>query len=78
MSEVNQQPRFESDIKPLFREQDRQRMKFAFDLWAYEDVKNNAQAILERLTNGTMPCDGAWPPDQIALFRRWLDNGMPT
>src|SRR5206468_6776545 len=39
---------FENDIKPLFREKDRQRMSFAFDLWTYEDVKENAEAILER------------------------------
>ena len=48
-------------IKPLFRSRDQQSMKFAFDLWSYDDVKANAQAILERLDNGTMPCDGAWP-----------------
>ena len=52
---------FEKQIKPLFRSRDQQSMKFAFDLWSYDDVKANAQAILERLDNGTMPCDGAWP-----------------
>src|SRR5262249_1941358 len=29
---------FEEHVKPLFREVDRQSMRFAFDLWSYEDV----------------------------------------
>jgi hypothetical protein len=24
-----------------------------------------------------MPCDGPWPPDQIDLFRRWIQAGSP-
>jgi hypothetical protein len=60
----------------LFRGRDQQSMKFAFDLWSYDDVKANAQAILGRLDNGTMPCDGAWPREQIAAFKRWLQSGM--
>lgn len=68
--------RFEKHIKPLFRQRDRQSMKFAFDLWAYEDVSTHAAAILERLDNGTMPCDGAWPPEKIKIFQRWSTSGM--
>jgi hypothetical protein len=67
---------YEKQIKPLFRGRDQQSMKFAFDLWSYDDVKANAQAILERLDNGTMPCDGAWPAEQITAFKRWLQSGM--
>ena len=52
---------FAAHIKPLFRERDRQSMAFAFDLWSYEAVKTRAQAIVGRLRDGTMPCDGAWP-----------------
>jgi hypothetical protein len=33
---------FERDIKPLFREGDRQAMKWAFDLWSYDDVAGNS------------------------------------
>ena len=69
---------FEQDIKPLFRERDRQSMDFAFDLWEYEDVRDDAQAILGRLTAGSMPCDGPWPEERIALFRRWLEAGTPA
>jgi hypothetical protein len=51
-------------------------MTFAFDLWAYEDVSQHADAILARLRNGTMPCDGAWPEDRIDIFDRWINTGM--
>lgn len=68
--------RFAKHIKALFRARDRQSMKFAFDLWAYEDVSQHAGAILERLHNGTMPCDGAWPADKIEAFERWTTTGM--
>ena len=40
---------FEDDIRSLFRDKDRERMQWAFDLWSYEDVKQNAPQILERL-----------------------------
>ena len=69
---------FEEDIKQLFREKDRSRMEFAFDLWNYEDVKENSDIILERLEQGDMPCDGEWPEEQIDLFRRWIDSEYPA
>jgi len=74
---MSDEPRmgFEEDIKPLFRETDRSRMEWAFDLWDYDAVKENASGILERLEEGDMPCDGAWPPDQIDMFRAWIDGG---
>ena len=66
---------FETDVKPLFRERDRSSMEFAFDLWSADDVSENADAILERLKAGTMPCDGAWPQAQVDLFARWVAGG---
>jgi hypothetical protein len=66
---------FAQDIQPLFREGDRKAMKFAFDLGSYDDVKTNADAILARLENGSMPCDGAWPADRVDTFRRWVESG---
>jgi Ferritin-like len=69
---------FEEHIKPLFRERDRDSMRFAFDLWSLEDVSTHADAILARLEAGTMPCDGAWPAEQVAVFRRWIDAGKPS
>jgi hypothetical protein len=66
---------FEKDIKPLFRERDVGSMRRFFDLSSYADVVANGQAIAERLADGSMPCDGAWPPERVDLFRRWLDEG---
>jgi CDGSH-type Zn-finger protein/truncated hemoglobin YjbI len=67
---------FEKHVRTLFRHRDRQSMKFAFDLWAYDDVKQNAHAILERLRNGSMPCDGAWRAEKVQAFERWVTTGM--
>jgi hypothetical protein len=69
-------PSFALYIRPLFRESDRTAMEFAFDLWNYEDVCENAGIILQRLSEGTMPCDGEWPTEQITSFRRWIEGGM--
>jgi len=73
---TDESPSFERDIRPLFRERDQRSMTFAFDLWAYDDVHTHADAILGRLRNGSMPCDGAWPDDQVNLFQRWIESGM--
>lgn len=70
-------PTFGRDIRPLFRDTDVDEMSFAFDLSLYEDVRDNAEAIYERLAEGSMPCDGAWSDEQIALFREWIDAGSP-
>jgi hypothetical protein len=68
--------RFEAHVKPLFRQQDRQSMRFAFDLWSAEDVRTHAAAILGRLRAGSMPCDGAWPVEWTDTFDRWTRTGM--
>jgi CDGSH-type Zn-finger protein/truncated hemoglobin YjbI len=67
---------YEKHIKTLFRDRDRQSMKSAFDLWSYDDVKHNAHAILERVCNGSMPCDGAWPREKVSALDRWVTTGM--
>jgi hypothetical protein len=71
----DEQVSFGAHIRPLFRSRDRQAMSFAFDLWSADDVRANAAEILARLANGSMPCDGAWSPDQIDVFRRWTQTG---
>jgi len=68
---------FRAHIKPLFRRRDRQSMSFAFDLWAHADVAAHAPDILARLADGSMPCDGAWPPEKMIVFRRWVESGTP-
>jgi hypothetical protein len=69
---------YAANIKPLFRERDRSSMLSHFDLWSYDDVSDNAAAILARLEQGSMPCDGAWPADRVELFRSWLTQGAPA
>jgi|TARA_B110000263_G_scaffold240746_1_gene244262 hypothetical protein len=68
---------FKNDIKPLFREEDVDEMVPWFDLSKIEDVRSNAENILERLSDGTMPPDEEWPEEQIAKFKKWMDEGMP-
>jgi hypothetical protein len=70
-------PSFERDIKPLFREGDRKAMQSLFDLWSYDDVDQHADDILSQLEAGTMPCDGAWPEEQVDLVRGWIESGKP-
>ena len=69
---------FETDIKPMFRESDRDAMLRAFDLWSYADVAAHAEEIAERLQDGTMPCDGAWPGEQVDKLQQWIDAGTPA
>jgi truncated hemoglobin YjbI len=69
---------FDLHVKPLFRDDDRHSMRFAFDLWDHDDVSAHADAILARLRSGTMPCDVAWPSEQVAVFARWIESGKPA
>ena len=68
-------PGFETDIKALFRERDRGAMLSSFDLWSYDDVSANSEAILDVLASGSMPCDGPWDADRVETFRRWVQRG---
>ena len=69
---------FERDIRPLFREKDRDSMMAAFDLFDYGDVADNADAIVGSLRSGQMPCDGAWPDAQVDRLQQWIDAGKPA
>ena len=69
---------FETDVKPLFRERDRESMLSHFDLWSHDDVSQHADAILATLESGSMPCDGEWPKAQVDLFQRWAESGKPS
>jgi hypothetical protein len=73
---MEQQVTFERDIRPLFRDRDVNSMTFAFDLSSYDDVRANADGIYGRLAAGTMPCDGAWRPEDVARFQAWIDSGF--
>jgi len=67
---------FTGHIRPLFRDRDRRSMRFAFDLWSSDDVRTHAQAILDQVEAGTMPCDGRWPDERVEALRRWVATGM--
>jgi hypothetical protein len=76
MGDAPDQVSFEMDIQPLFSQQDREGMQIMFDLWDLESVQEHADAILEQVEAGRMPCYGRWPPEQVAPFRRWKEGGM--
>jgi len=69
---------FAADIRPLFRDApDLEAMKrYGLDLSSYEQVKEKALEIYATLDDGSMPCDEPWPKDNVALFKRWMDEGM--
>jgi len=46
-----------------------------FDLSKYEDVKENAAAIHERIEDGSMPCDAEWSREDVDKFKLWMDAG---
>jgi hypothetical protein len=69
---------FAADIRPLFRSEDVEEMSWAFDLSSYDEVKENAEAIYDRLADGSMPCDGPWDAGQVERFRAWIDAGCPA
>lgn len=69
---------FAQDIKPLFREfPDRASMLFMFDLHDYDDVRANADGILDSVRTGRMPCTGRWPQEDVQKFEAWIDAGHP-
>ena len=69
---------FDSDIRGLFRQGDRDSMfntRLRLDLWDYAQVSNWADRILMQLEHGLMPCDQAWPSENIAIFKKWIADG---
>ncbi|MCI0485485.1 MAG: hypothetical protein L0229_02680 [Blastocatellia bacterium] len=73
---------FQNDIMPLFN-QYKANMIWRFDITNYEVVKDNAQMIYDRISNqgdsGYMPPPPFDPftPQQIAMFKAWMDEGFP-
>ena len=72
---------FANDIRPQFRQVDIDHMAFFCDLSKFEDVRDNANDILDRLKGlggRRMPPPGSgdpWSADKIALFQKWIDDG---
>ncbi|HEV8421241.1 MAG TPA: hypothetical protein VGR13_07800, partial [Actinomycetota bacterium] len=67
---------FERDIKPLFGEDQRMQMKWAFDLWDYESFKENVADILKRIETGDVPFEDGWPKERLAILRSWMREGL--
>lgn len=73
---------FERDIKPLFRQIDIDHMSgfgVLLDDYGYMSDEKNAQGVLDSL-DGTrqpqMPPGGPfWSVEQLALLRRWIEQG---
>jgi hypothetical protein len=70
-------PTWEHDIQRPFRPKDVESMSWKFDLSSCDDVRKNAEQIYAALANGRIPCDGAWPPANVARLRAWIDAGTP-
>ena len=69
---------FATDIRPLFRDSpDVDSMQgYGLDLSPYEEVRARPSEIYARLADGSMPCDEPWPPERLALFKRWMGRGL--
>jgi hypothetical protein len=72
---------FARDIRPMFTDIDVDHMKHAgMDLSDRDDVEKHATAILEVVTNGSMPPKNTgerWTPDMCDSFKKWTEEGCP-
>lgn len=84
MPEIDQTPvSFAHDIKPLFRAIDIKHMKpHGVMLDDYNYMSNasndhaNARTVFDQLSSQSMPPGGPfWTPEQLALFRAWMQGG---
>jgi len=69
---------YQADIRPLFTQLDRDHMLKSFDLWNYDDVKKNAQAIYAAVETGMMPPaseEPRWSADKVQKLKQWMDEG---
>lgn len=69
---------FTKDIGPIFSKW-ASRMAWRLDLAKYEDVKANASIIYGQISSGNMPPPDydSLTPQQIDLFKQWMDQGCP-
>ena len=70
---------YSHDIRPLFRDMDitcmGPRGKHLDDV-AWMCTPANAQRVFNAVSAHRMPPDAAWPPERIALFKQWMDQGL--
>jgi hypothetical protein len=70
---------FANDIRPLFRAKDIACMKprsVFLDNYDWIRTPANAQRVYDQLSSGNMPLDGAWPSQNVSLFKAWVDGGF--
>ena len=75
---------FQTDIRPLFTQRDIEGMRKGFNLESYDEVKNHAAAIYDRIRGiggALMPPppprgEGPWPRSRIELFAKWMADGL--
>ena len=75
---------FAKDIKPLFTKDDVDHMgpngQGMFDLWNYDDVKDNSADILRVIKAGRMPPPRdkrPWTPEMKQKLEDWIKEGFP-
>jgi hypothetical protein len=72
---------FANDIKPLFRQMDIDHMEgfgVLLNDFAYMSNPTNAEAVLQTVVGDppSMPPRGPyWTADQVALYKKWMDEG---
>jgi hypothetical protein len=73
---------FEREIRPLFTDMDIAHMKgfgVLLDDFGYMRDPAHAQQILNRVSTGSMPPrrsgEPPWSPEDVQLFRDWIDGG---
>ena len=75
---------FATDIRPLFTQRDIEGMRKGFNLESYDEVKQHAAAIYDRIRGiggAVMPPppprgEGPWPQSRIDLFAKWMADGL--
>jgi len=70
---------YSHDIRPLFRDMDiacmGPRGKHLDDpVWMCTPA--NAQRVFNAVSAQRMPPDTPWPPERVALFKQWMDQGL--
>jgi hypothetical protein len=70
---------YSHDIRPLFRPMDIACMVprgKLLDNAQWMCTLAHAQQVFNAVSNGDMPPDGRWPPERVALFKQWMDQGL--
>jgi hypothetical protein len=73
---------FKTHILPLFTKVDIEHMSYAgvsLDDYAYMSEPANASVVYEQVSTRQMPPSDSgeqpWSPDQVQLFKAWMDGG---